>query len=75
MTEQVAAQVLSEARPEHVPASLVYDFDMFADPALLKNPHDRISDLLQNAPPIFWTPRHGGRWVLLSRWKALRVWF
>jgi len=64
MTEH-AAPLLS-TRPSHIPASLVYDFDMFADPALLKNPHDRVADLLKNAPPIFWTPRHGGRWVLLS---------
>lgn len=65
MTEH-AAQSTSTPRPDHIPDALVYDFDMFADPALLKNPHDRVIDLLQKVPPIFWTPRHGGRWVLLS---------
>jgi cytochrome P450 len=45
---------------------VVYDFDMFADPALLADPHARILDLLKNAPPIFWTPRNGGHWMLLS---------
>jgi len=66
MTEHAALQGTLATRPGHIPDSLVYDFDMFADPALLKNPHDRVIDLLKNAPPVFWTPRHGGRWVLLS---------
>jgi cytochrome P450 len=54
------------AAPAHVPAALVYDFDMFNDPAYLANPHDRILDLIKTAPPIFWTPRRGGHWMLLS---------
>lgn len=54
------------AKPAHIPDSLVYDFDIFADPALLVDPHKRILDLLKNAPPIFWTPRRGGQWILLS---------
>jgi len=66
MTERAASLDISVSRPGHVPASLVYDFDMFADPALLKNVHDRVADLSKNAPPIFWTPRYGGCWVLLS---------
>lgn len=59
---------LSEAvsRPEHIPESLSYDFDMFRDPELNADPHRRVVDLLRNAPPIFWTPRNGGHWVLLS---------
>jgi len=66
MTEHAAAQSASTIKPAHVPDTLVYDFDMFADPALLKNLPLRISELLKTAPPIFWTPRHGGRWILLS---------
>lgn len=54
------------ARPEHVPESLVYEFDMFDDPALLEDPHSRVLDLHKNAPPVFWTPHNGGHWVLLS---------
>lgn len=52
--------------PAHVPESLVYDFDMFRDPAYVADPHKRILDLVRNAPPVFWTPRNGGHWMLLS---------
>jgi cytochrome P450 len=59
------AATLSPAAPQpaHVPDSLVYDFDFFRDPALLANAHDRVLDLVANAPPIFWTPRNGGHWI------------
>lgn len=53
-------------KPDHIPDHLVYDFDLRADPALLANPHDRVLDLVKNAPPIFWTPRNGGSWYLTS---------
>jgi len=53
-------------RPAHVSDSVFYDFDWFFDPALLANPHDRILDLHKNAPPIFWSPHHGGAWLLVS---------
>jgi cytochrome P450 len=58
-------------KPEHVPESLVYDFDYNADPAYLKNPHARVVDLMEKAPSIFWTPRNGGHWVVLS-YEAMR---
>ena len=62
MTEQAA---LSEkvSKPDHVPDTAVYDFDMFRDPDLLKNPHARILDLAKDAPKVFWTPRNGGHWI------------
>ncbi len=53
-------------KPAHIPDSVVYDFDIFADPALLADPHKRILDLMKSAPPIFWTPRCGGQWIFLS---------
>ena len=53
-------------KPAHVPDSVVYDFDMFADPAYVADPHKRVLDLLENAPPIFWTPRYGGHWMFVS---------
>lgn len=52
------------ARPDHVPESAVYDFDMFMDPALITDPHERIRELVRVAPPVFWTPRNGGHWVV-----------
>lgn len=63
MTEAVN---VSEAvpQPAHIPDSLVYDFDLFHDPAYLVDPHKRILELIKNAPPIFWTPRNGGQWIL-----------
>lgn len=53
-------------KPAHVPDALVYDFDLFRDPALLADPHARILDIVQHAPPIFWTPRNGGHWMVTS---------
>jgi cytochrome P450 len=43
---------------------LVVDFDLHYDPALLADPHERVIDLVKNAPPVFWSPRNGGGWVL-----------
>jgi cytochrome P450 len=50
-------------KPAHVPDAALYDFDMFMDPALLADPHERIRQILRDAPPVFWTPRNGGHWV------------
>lgn len=65
MTEAAA---LSPAvpKPAHVPDACVYDFDIRSDPALCEDPHERVLDLLENAPPVFWTPRNGGHWVALT---------
>jgi cytochrome P450 len=46
--------------------AVTYDFDMFADAAYMADPHQRILDLVKTAPPIFWTPRNGGHWMLMS---------
>lgn len=53
-------------RPPHITDAVFYDFDMFLDPELLRDPHQRILNLHENAPPIFWTPRNGGHWMTLS---------
>jgi cytochrome P450 len=65
MTEPSTAENLAD-RPAHVIDSVYYDFDLFHDPAFLEDPHARILDLHKNAPPIFWTPRNGGHWMLIS---------
>ena len=52
------------AKPAHVPDALVYDFDAYRDPALLADPSKRIGQMAREAPPIFWTPRNGGQWVI-----------
>jgi cytochrome P450 len=53
-------------KPDHVPDSLVFDYDHYFDPALHQDAHTRILEIAKTAPPIFWTPRHGGHWVLRS---------
>jgi cytochrome P450 len=53
--------------PVHVPPGLVYDFDYAADVELKEDPHARLSDLCRSAPPIFFTPRNGGHWVITSQ--------
>lgn len=64
----MATAVLSDpvSKPDHIPAEAVYDFDMRHDPALLTNPHERVRELLRDAPPVFWTPRNGGRWIAIG---------
>src|SRR5262249_33205033 len=59
--------------PAHVPSAAVYDFDMRFDPALLADPHEGIRDLLANAPPVFWTPRNGGRWVAIGHEELFKA--
>ena len=54
------------SKPDHVPAAAVYDFDYFTDPGMIEDSHARVLEMLREAPPVFWTPRHGGHWVLQS---------
>jgi cytochrome P450 len=53
-------------KPDHVPDALVCDFDLHNDPGLLADPHVRILELQRTAPPVFWSPRNGGGWVIQS---------
>jgi cytochrome P450 len=61
-----AAVQLSPAvpKPAHVPDALVYDFDAYRDPGLLADPAQRIAQMVKETPPVFWTPRAGGQWVI-----------
>ncbi len=56
----------AEPVPAHVPPEAVYDFDMRFDPGLLADPHERLREMLREVPPVFWTPRNGGRWVVIG---------
>jgi cytochrome P450 len=62
----VEALTEAAAVPDHIPPEAVYDFDMRRDPALLADPHERVRELLRDAPPVFWTPREGGRWIVIG---------
>jgi cytochrome P450 len=53
-------------KPDHIADAVLYDFDMFRDPGLRVSPHDRLLELIRDAPKIFWTPRNGGHWVFLG---------
>ncbi|MGO9932593.1 MAG: cytochrome P450 [Steroidobacteraceae bacterium] len=53
-------------KPSHVPDSLVYEFDFHHDPALMQDPHRRVLDVISKAPPVFWTPRNGGHWMIIG---------
>jgi cytochrome P450 len=53
-------------KPGHIPDAAVYDFDFFRDPGLRADPHARVQDVVKNAPPVFWTPRNGGHWMIIG---------
>ena len=53
--------------PDHVPPGLMVDFDFFHIPAGVEDPAEIWHDLVRRGcPPIFYTPRNGGHWVLLN---------
>ena len=51
-------------KPAHIPDRLVYDYDAYRDPELLEDPSKRIGRMAKEAPPVFWTPRNGGQWII-----------
>lgn len=53
-------------KPDHIPDAAVYDFDMHLDAGLIADPHKRIRELHKVAPEVFWTPRNGGHWMIVS---------
>lgn len=59
MNEQVKLSI-----PDHVSEHLVYDFDFYDDPRYQPDIHDGIAQVIAEAPPVFFTPRNGGHWVL-----------
>jgi len=63
---EMSSAAAGAPRPAHVTDAVFYDFDMFKDPTFLKDPHTRILGMLREAPPVFWTPRNGGHWVMLN---------
>lgn len=61
------------SHPAHIPDAAIYDFDMFRDAALFTAPHQRVLQLSRAAPPVFWTPRNGGHWLVLNYADAQAV--
>lgn len=60
-------------RPAHVPADAVFDFDYHRDSALFVDPHDRVIELVGQAPGLFWTPHNGGHWMAFGYDQVFRV--
>lgn len=56
-----------------MPAEAVYDFDVHADAGLLADPHRRVTEILNEAGGLFWTPRNGGRWVAFGHPEVFEV--
>ena len=54
---------LASTIPENVPASLVIDFD-YNHPAGVEHGIQEAWHSMHEGPDIFWTPRHGGHWVV-----------
>ncbi|WP_077032923.1 cytochrome P450 [Pelomonas sp. KK5] len=50
--------------PDHVATAQVFDFDIYRDQRFGEQLHESLARLGQAAPPLFWTPRNGGHWVL-----------
>ncbi|WP_284259269.1 cytochrome P450 [Acidocella aquatica] len=59
--------------PGHVPLERVYDFDYIYDARLLENPHERMKSLHKEAPPLFYSPRYGGHWVVTGKEELRQV--
>lgn len=60
--------------PAHVPPELVYDYDFFTTPAEYASPQwDLSRRLFTEAPPVFFTPRNGGHWVVTRRADAMEM--
>jgi cytochrome P450 len=53
--------------PDHVPTSLVVDFDGYRPMNGAAFYHAPYSALQGKVPDIFWSPRNGGHWVLTRR--------
>ena len=59
------------AIPDHVPAHLVVDFDIYGAEELRRDPYGTMVAMRRNGlPPIFYTPRNGGHWVVTGATEA-----
>ena len=52
--------------PPHIPAHLVFDFDIYADPRIGEDVQGTYAAALSDAPDIFWTRLNGGHWIVKS---------
>lgn len=52
--------------PPHIPAHLVFDFDIYHDPRIGEDVQGTYAAALEEAPDIFWTRLNGGHWMVKS---------
>jgi cytochrome P450 len=67
---------IMHAAPAHVPPALVRDFDFYHPPGLGEEGtldlHHLWKDVQDSYPRIFWTPHHGGHWII-SRYADIQA--
>jgi cytochrome P450 len=51
----------------------IFDFDYYKDPHVTKDAHEGYMRLKREAPPLFWTERNGGHWVVNNGDLAIEV--
>lgn len=61
MDQAIAAA--TAPRPDHVPADLVREFDLYDIPGAEDDIQAAYAAIQQSSPDIFWTPHNGGHWV------------
>lgn len=61
-----ASLARSSMTPPHVPAHLVFDFDIYSDPRIDQDVQGSYAAALADAPAIFWTRLNGGHWIVKS---------
>ena len=59
-----SASSISTPAPAHVPGHLVHPFDYYNAPELKHEPHARMRDFVVSRPPLFYTVKNGGHWVV-----------
>lgn len=60
----MAADPVTGRVPAHIPPGLVFDVDVFNDPALRQDLHRDLAGFKTRYPPVFYTPRLEGHWVV-----------
>lgn len=55
---------ISGTVPAHVPAHLVFEFDIYSDERVGSDVQRTYAAAISQAPDIFWTPANGGHWLV-----------
>jgi len=60
--------------PAHVPPDRVFDIDIYGMPGADADFHLALQSIRDRGlPDVFWTPRHGGHWVVTRHADVLRI--